>query len=222
MQIDIERFEINERTHWRYYLELEEELLSTRKYVDFDPANFHTFSVEYLKLYQAFCSEIDAFGKILAAEMNPQFVPGDSKNNILKWWYEIQPWYQGINNKAVQFCRSFDIEPWADFEVEQYQDRKGIIRYRVLNPNVNHIPTWWKAYTDVKHQRSLKDARGNLNYQKANLGNLCQAVAALYVLEKNYFDQVGDAKSKAYMGNSEIFQPRYSTYEEAGILYVGV
>ena len=158
MQVNIEKFQLNERTHWRYFLELEAELLSTRKYVDFDPANFNTFSIEYLKLYQAVCSEIDAFGKILAAEINPEFVPGDTKNTVLKWWYEVQTWYQDIDKKTVTFCRSFDLEPWAGFLVEQYRDKNGGLRYRIQNPNINHTPTWWKAYTDVKHQRSLKDA----------------------------------------------------------------
>ena len=221
MQVNITKFQINEKTHWRYYLELEAELLSTRKYVDFDPANFKTFSVEYLKLYQAVCSEIDVFGKVLAAEINPAFVPGDSKNTILKWWYEVQAWYQQLPNKKVSFCRSFDLEPWANFEVETYQDRNGVTRYRIKDPRINHNPAWWKEYTDVKHQRSLSDNAGNLNYRKANFGNLCQAIAALYILEKNYFAQIGDEEGKAYMGKSEIFEPRHSTYVDGTTIMIG-
>ena len=221
IQIDKAKFLLGERTHWKYYLELETELLSTRKYVDFDVANHKTFSIEYLKLYQAVCSEIDVFGKTLAVEINPFFEPKDSKNSIFKWWYEIQPWYDSLTNKRVSFCGLFDIDPWTSFEVETYQDKKGAIRYRIKDSKRNHTPVWWKEYTEVKHQRSFTDKIGMLNYQKANLGNLCYAIAGLYILENNYFDQVGDSKDKAYMEKSKIFEPHFSSYYENGVIVCG-
>ena len=76
--------------YWQYYRELEDEIIATRRYVDFDQGNFSTFSVEYLKLYQAICSEIDVLGKAIAHEINPAFKADDKQNNILKWWLVLQ------------------------------------------------------------------------------------------------------------------------------------
>ncbi len=78
------------KNYWRYYKELENELLSMSRYVEFVEDNFSTYSVEFLKLYQAVCSEIDVIGKMMASQVNSSFNPEDKQNNIYKWWYEIQ------------------------------------------------------------------------------------------------------------------------------------
>ena len=54
-----------EKIYWQYFLELEEQFLSTKRYVAFDKANFKTFSTEYLKLLVAVCGEIDTVGKAI-------------------------------------------------------------------------------------------------------------------------------------------------------------
>ena len=55
------KFQEIERSYWRYYCELEQEMLQTRRFVDFNKEIFKAYSLEYLKLYQAVCGEIDAF-----------------------------------------------------------------------------------------------------------------------------------------------------------------
>ena len=54
------------KSYWNYYLELEDQLIQTKRFVDFDISNYKTFSIEYLKLLQATCSEIDVVAKIIA------------------------------------------------------------------------------------------------------------------------------------------------------------
>lgn len=76
--------------YWVYFRELEKEFMETQKYVEFCVDNRATFFVEYLKLFQAVCSEIDVVGKVLAKVVNPLFKLENRKNNIYKWWYEIQ------------------------------------------------------------------------------------------------------------------------------------
>ena len=78
------------KNYWKYFRELEGEFLQTRKYVEFCEENNATFSIEYLKLYQAVCSEIDVVGKAMAKVANDSFKPDDKQNNIYKWWFEIQ------------------------------------------------------------------------------------------------------------------------------------
>lgn len=51
--------------------------METQKYVEFCVDTRSTFSVEYLKLFQDVCSEIDVVGKVLAKAVNPLFKPED-------------------------------------------------------------------------------------------------------------------------------------------------
>ena len=76
-------------TYWKYYISLEEEFLDTSKYVEFDYINNgRTYSIEYLKLFQTVCSEIDVVGKALAKELDSTFSP-TKKTGINEWWYSI-------------------------------------------------------------------------------------------------------------------------------------
>lgn len=217
MTQDIEKFKDYERAHWRFFLELEQEMLATRKYVDFDEKNFSTFSIEYLKLFQAVCGEIDILGKVIAQELDSSFKPDDGKNNIFKWWFIVQSWFD--NQKSIEFCRMASFQPWAGFEVEQYRDSRGAIRYRLKSGS--QTPSWWRAYTSVKHQRTLKDSSGNLNYTKANLGNLCNAFSALYLLEKAFLSELGNKEALAKMGNSVLFEPMSQSYVKGSTLIIG-
>lgn len=38
------------KQYWNYYLELERQVLDTRKYVEFSTQNYNTYSIEYMKL----------------------------------------------------------------------------------------------------------------------------------------------------------------------------
>lgn len=90
---DAKMFTQFEKNYWQYFLELEEQLLSTKRYVSFDHANFKTFSTEYLKLLEAICSEIDIVGKEIAHQIDSDFKIDDDHNSIQKWRYKIQDWY---------------------------------------------------------------------------------------------------------------------------------
>lgn len=64
-------------------------MIQTKRFVDFDISNYKTFSIEYLKLLQATCSEIDVFAKIIAEKLDPTFSKLNNKN-IQKWGFIIQ------------------------------------------------------------------------------------------------------------------------------------
>ena len=90
ISVNHSKFEAFIKNYWQYFRELEDEILATRRYVDFQSDNYGTFSVEYLKLYQAICSEIDVIGKAMAEEVDSNFKPDEKQNNIYKWWLVIQ------------------------------------------------------------------------------------------------------------------------------------
>lgn len=167
-------------TYWKYYISLEEEFLDTSKYVEFDYINNgRTYSIEYLKLFQTVCSEIDVVGKALAKELDSTFSP-TKKTGINEWWYSILENDTGIIDKKCALFGEHSLQPWKGFRVVK-NDHEGAKKY-ILGDNAK-TPSWWNDYNSVKHNRTGHFERHSLNYSKANLKNLFFAFAALYSLE---------------------------------------
>ena len=212
------------RNYWEYYRELEEEFLLTRRYVDFDEKNNKTFSVEFLKLFQAVCSEIDVVGKAMAQIVEPSFKPEKEISNINKWWFFIQNDYKlaegpftpmnpskdpalfSLQEYKCNLLGHYVVQPWEGYITEQQTNTKGFIYYRPVPGNA--VPGWWSAYTAVKHHRVTLGSVDK-NYEKANLGNVIAAFAALYVLEKALLDTVGTIDDlSAFLNFSSLFVVR--------------
>lgn len=101
------------KSYWNYYLELEDQFLATKRFVEFDVTNSATYSVEYLKLFQAVCSEIDVVAKILAEEYDLSFKKIDNKN-IQKWGYYLQSSYPHLETTSVIFNNDYPVCPWQN------------------------------------------------------------------------------------------------------------
>lgn len=174
------------KSYWNYFLELEYQLLETRRFVAFDNANAKTYSIEYLKLYQAVCSEIDVVGKEIAVAMNPSFKI-DYNTNIKKWGYEVQQAFPIIKDIQVLFNGEYIIHPFANWEYEQNTTitKKGEQRTTLRIKGNKDTIIWWHNYNDIKHRR-IGLVEGTKNFSLANQGNLIQAFAALFVLESLY------------------------------------
>lgn len=222
------------RNYWEYYRELEKEFLITRKFIEFSPDNYSSYSVEYLKLYQAVCSEIDVVGKVLAKVANTAFKHEDKQNNIYKWWYEIQDAFF-LTDEPFTFMNStakpdrfslieykcllldeIEIHPWKNYRVERVFNSAGRINYRLVQGF--QVPKWWSEHNKVKHSRivSIGSEVNTTNYQKANLGNVCSSFAALYILEKAFMDTIGTNEDlSSFMDFSDLFirRKRY-TYKQ--------
>ena len=82
IQKDAKKFLLFEKSYWNYFLELEEQFLDTKKYVAFDAVNYKTYSLEYLKLLEAVCSEIDVVGKEIAHQIDTSFKREDRNGNM--------------------------------------------------------------------------------------------------------------------------------------------
>lgn len=201
-----DKFNIFEKSYWQYYRELESELISTKKYVSFDIVNKNTFSVEYLKLLQSVCSEIDVVGKAIANELNEKFDPTQKNNTIQKWWLIIQEWFnKECGNPEVLFFDSFKLEPWKGYSVEEFENTKGAKRIKLKNGC--KTPFWWTAYNKVKHNRTSIDSdTESPNYVKANLWNVSNAYAALYLLEKTFLVYSGTSREIDALDTSLLFE----------------
>ncbi len=198
-------FEINRdvfiKSYWNYYLDLEEQLIATKRFVDFNKNNEKTFSIEYLKLLQATCSEIDVVAKIMAEYFDNEFKMFERKD-IQKWGWVIQRHIADIEKITVTFSNDWIIVPWENWKYEHYQDKRGNNRYRLLKGK--STPEWWTAYNKVKHERTSNYKNGQTNYVRANLGNLLSAMAALFILETVFLDRLVDdnvqnEKSKLFL-----------------------
>lgn len=190
------------KSYWNYYLKLEEQFIATKKFVEFDASNFATYSIEYLKLLQATCSEIDVVAKIVAEWFEPSFKSIDNKN-IQKWGFVIQNHIQDIGTLAVCFNNDFEIIPWRNWQYEKYQDSENHTRYRLISGC--KTPCWWTAYNKVKHERTFAYGNGQTNYVRANLENLITAMAALYILETLFLSSIGGERNPISYPKSKLF-----------------
>lgn len=184
------------KSYWNYFLELEDQLLETKRYIEFSVKNKKAFSIEYLKLYQAVCSEIDVVGKEIAVSITPKF---DCKHsNIKKWGFEVQKQYGFIKDKKVSFYNEMEFQPFKDwvYEKRTSTDKNGKrnTTLAVVDDKKSIIP-WWSSYNQVKHQR-VGLIIGTNNFQLANQNNLLFAFSALFLMESLYIEHLIDISTK--------------------------
>ena len=193
------------RVYWEYFLELEAQIIDTKRYVAFDKSNFHTYSIEYLKLFQAVCSEIDVVGKEIAVGTNPEFKI-DNNTNIKKWGFEVQKAFPNLKDDMVIFNKEIEISPFTNWEYEISIGKKGQKNLRVVDDK----PTiqWWKDYNDVKHQRTGL-VSGTKNFALANQKNLITSLAALYLLETTYIDFCMNEAPYNEINTSKLFTTKF-------------
>ena len=201
------------KSYWNYYLELEKRMEETRRYIEYDENNFKTFSSYYLMLFQIVCSEIDVVGKEIAAYFDPDFENEDSNKSINRWWFEIQDNLPDVNREIV-FSEVYSLRPWEKYRVKKSVSKQVRNDKEILRTNYNlqsktdgityATPKWWNAYNKVKHKR-LKVEDNEINYKKANLLNLSNAFAALYLLEFEFIKKIGNQLDRAKCGRSELF-----------------
>ena len=189
------------KSYWEYFIELESQLIETRRFLAFDDTNAKAFSIEYLKLYQAVCSEIDVVGKEIACISNPDFKV-DNRTNIQKWGFEIQKNFPNLKDSFVTFNDETKVQPFKNWEYEKYTDKKGNIRLRIVGGK--KAISWWSDYNKVKHQR-IGLVTGTQNFNLANQKNLILAYSALYLLEMTYLKSIENFENLK-ITNSKLFK----------------
>lgn len=207
MKITVKDFK---KLYWNYFLELEEELLSTRKYVSFDLNNFKTYSNEYIKLMDITCSEIDVIAKVILNFNNEKYV--DYKN-ISNWGYNLQQLFPNIQNYEVLFDNEIVLKPFDKWKYEKSINKNGAEGIK-LQKNCE-TPKWWNGYNKVKHHRTDKYDSG-YQYYRANLENVINSFAALYILELLLFRLIApnDRFIKYNIENNKLFEIQDSKLQE--------
>lgn len=159
-----------DENYWSYYLNLESDFITTQRYVTINEDNFNTFSLEYVKQYQAICSEIDVLCKQYCLHLND----GRETSNIKEYASVILCQKANIKSQTVSIRNQSNIQliPWKDWSIAS----KYI------------SPAWWSDYNKVKHSRTSLDKDDcQAYYKKANLENTINALAGLLVLEMYFY-----------------------------------
>lgn len=198
------------KSYWNYFLELEDEFKQTQKYVAFDLHNKKAYSIEYLKLIQAVCSEIDVVAKEVANNFDPEF-KNIERPNMSHWGYVISEHMKQLSMFSVMFNDDIVVKPWEKFGYTRYPNAIGRMRYK-LCPGC-HKPIWWDDYNNIKHSRtSLKD-NGEFNFTNANLNNMILSFAALYSLEVLYMKELaGEFGPDCEIAESQLFSSNIIPY----------
>lgn len=160
------------KKHWNYYLMLEEDFRKTIRFVELDTLNFNTFSVEFSKQLQSICSEFDVICKSICQFYNTQSNARNIKDYaevILSELPDIT--YSKVSIIGIDGLTLTALESWT---LESYKS-----------------PNWWTEYNDVKHNRFQ-------NFNKANLENVLNALAALYTLELNLLKLICDRDNETH------------------------
>lgn len=179
--------------HWEYYLVLEKDFLQTERFISFDLGknylydkkgctnygNSMCFSNEFIKQYQSICSEIDVILKTICKEINNK----SKAKEIKGYTNEVLKKWPGITNQKVAM-KDIELIPFMNWSLQPYNS-----------------PDWWPPYNNVKHKR-IK------NYKEANLKNVLNSLAALYILEHYLVKYIGDRDSTYDVPNdiSQLFE----------------
>lgn len=186
------------KQHWDYYLMLERDFLEVERYVSFDlgdnylydgstPSdlgNSRTFSNEFVKQYQAICSEVDVLMKSICVELSGQSTNAQSADDMEDYTLVVLNHWGNIKQQKVKL-KDIKLQPFINWET---------------TPNYKS-PDWWSPYNKVKHKRLA-------NFEKANLKNVLNALAGLFILECYLVKYIGDRDNTRDVPNdrSKLFE----------------
>lgn len=152
---------MEEELHRRVFRMLEDEVLNTYRYVEPEQMNLKTYSLEFYRLHQDICRQVDSLFKLLLKEC--EMWPVDEKG-------------VAFEEKRVKFDHYFGyverlelgsielklaIRDWRFFPFMEWQKGKA--------------PRWWTLHNRLKH-------RFGECFEEANYLVVWMSLAAFYVL----------------------------------------
>lgn len=158
------------RQYWSFFETLENDFIATERYVSLDEENFDTFSIEYNRLYQSVCSEIDVVAKYLC-----KLLGNDKAKKIHQYCETITTHCGMFTSEEVTVKHAITIKPWD--------------KWAMVGKLQSNNPEWWTLYNKVKHNRQslCTDSASKWNnkpyYKCATQQNVLLSLAGLYTLE---------------------------------------
>lgn len=147
--------------HWNYFLALQSDLADVSRYIEFDEANFETYSIELSHILLASASEVDVVVKGICKYLEPKSKAG----NINGYWDILSQGLPEFLSEKVYVPRfNLSFRPWKYWKSE-------------------NSPRWWAAYNHVKHRRSEYFSNANLQNVLNSVGGLLISVFYFYKLQ---------------------------------------
>ncbi len=165
---------------WSVYKNLENELLTLTKYIHFSDKQLTVYSMHIGDLIVRCAIEIEAISKALYEQLGGNMSPVDSDGNNRDLYFDTdcielleQQWHLSQKKLSITSISAY-------FEDE---DNLFICPLKKANKRGTSGCKWKQAYQAIKHNRleSLK---------MATLGNLINALGALYILNLYYKSDV--------------------------------
>lgn len=149
-------------TFWRYYEILESDFVNTIRYVSLCSENFNTYSIEYARLLQDICSEVEVLLKEICGIHNK------IKYNYYTLISKLKESKPDLFNYTVSLKKYFnhEIKP---FECEEEKS----------------VPNWWTSHNNVKHYRKQ-------SMIESTQQNVLYALAALFLLEEYLLNEIAN------------------------------
>lgn len=161
--------EFDER-YWRYYTILEKRFLNSTEYVELHKDNYKTFSNMYAFLIQTIGAELDVIFKLICGIALTDYANMNAyANYFLK------------NSNCDEFVRHIDVKK-QEIIVEGYEINFIPFKEWDLSKPSESLP-WWKAFTNLKHNRFE-------NLHEANQENTLNILGALYFIEVLYLNKI--------------------------------
>ncbi len=138
---------------WKQYRQLEQELIQSRMFIEFDNINFNSFSSAYTKLLLEIGSEVDNVMREMCSLAGRSDISTYAETLLRK--------YPNIVSQEVKILDSnLVITPFAGWNNSQPSQSLG----------------FWQAYNNIKHDRIA-------NRTEATLKNVLNALGGLFILE---------------------------------------
>jgi hypothetical protein len=145
--------------HWNYLLSLEQDIIRLSNFIEFNKANFKTYSIEILKLNLAIGSEIDVVLKSLCKA----YIPEKNYDSIKSYKIFLNSEFPEILSESISI-------PRYDFQFKPLEEI-GMINAE----NKYKDPFWWGNYNMIKHHRDSE-------YSRADLRSLIYSFGALALI----------------------------------------
>jgi len=155
---------------WQYFLTLENDFLTTLKFVELDKKNFDTFSIEFSKLLLLIGAEFESVSKTLLKHVEPDVTVGDIldiKAGLLKHFSRICENEVRVPKFKLSF---FPFKDW---------DKGSKLK-------------WWDGYTQIKHNRLTNFEHAKLENVLFSIGSLLIVLIYLYRFRDNERSLVGN------------------------------
>ena len=146
-----------ERLHLDFFYSLVDNFENTTRYVTLADDNQSTYSIEFLRLLLDTCSEIDDLAKLYCEGKSPGSL--GKQPTINEWRSVILQVNSHFPRTRISVAGRKAIVPWEPWG-------------RTPEPE---NPAFWKAYNNVKHNRSD-------HFRDANLENVVNALCGLTAL----------------------------------------